>query len=474
MTNPVVLKHTLPVVLLTLGQAVALPSVAAGLLAFERWYFGALFDQSFVLMLVLVWVLGAVLLQPERGLMPQLIGGRRELVTRLAARWLMLLFLLLTIGYATKSSSEFSRRMVLTWAVTTPGFLIGIALLLHEAFKQLVADPQSARRAIFAGYNDISVSLARRVERTSLSALRIEGFFDDRAPQRLSAQTADASVNEPALRGSLKDIVPYVQANEIDVIFVALPVSHIARVQTLLDDLRDTTVSIYYVPMVFPLDSIQGGTSEFLGVPLIALCETPFHGTRGVSKRLTDLTLASLILIPAAPLMLAIALLVRWSSPGPVIFKQRRYGLDGRQIIVYKFRTMRVMEDGDAIRQATQSDARITPLGRLLRRTSLDELPQLLNVLQGRMSLVGPRPHAVAHNEQYRKLIKGYMLRHKVAPGITGLAQIHGMRGETQTLEQMEARVKYDLEYLRNWSPLLDLKILFKTLLIVARGDKAY
>jgi putative colanic acid biosynthesis UDP-glucose lipid carrier transferase len=157
-----------------------------------------------------------------------------------------------------------------------------------------------------------------------------------------------------------------------------------------------------------------------------------------------------------------------------VIFKQRRYGLDGRQITVYKFRTMSVTEDGDTIRQATQSDSRVTPIGRFLRRTSLDELPQLLNVLQGRMSLVGPRPHAVAHNEQYRKLIKGYMLRHKVAPGMTGLAQINGMRGETQTLEQMEARVKYDLEYLRNWSPLLDLKILFKTVLIVARGDRAF
>jgi putative colanic acid biosynthesis UDP-glucose lipid carrier transferase len=474
MTNPVVLKHTLPVVLLMIAQAIALPCVATALLAFDCWYFGAAFDQPFVLMLVFVLVLGAVLLQPERGLMPQLIGGRRQLVTRLALRWLILLFVLLSIGYATKSSSDFSRRTVLTWAVTTPGFLIGIALLINEAMKQLLADPQSARRAIFAGYNDISVSLAQRVERTSLSALRIEGFFDDRAAHRLGAETSDSLPSEPALKGSLKDIVPYVQANGIDVIFVALPVSHIARVQTLLDDLRDTTVSIYYVPMVFPLDSIQGGTSEFLGVPLIALCETPFHGTRGVSKRLTDLTLAFLILIPATPIMLIIALLIRLSSPGPVIFKQHRYGLDGRQIIVYKFRTMRVVEDGDSIRQATQSDSRITPLGRLLRRTSLDELPQLLNVLQGRMSLVGPRPHAVAHNEQYRKLIKGYMLRHKVAPGITGLAQVHGMRGETQTLEEMEARIKYDLEYLRNWSPLLDVKILCKTLLIVARGDKAY
>jgi putative colanic acid biosynthesis UDP-glucose lipid carrier transferase len=474
MTNPVVLKHTLPMVALTIAQGIALPCIATGLLALECWYFGAAFDQPFMLLLMLVMVLGAVLLQPERGLMPQLIGGRRKLVTRLALRWAILLFALLAVGYATKSSGDFSRRVVLTWAVTTPGFLVGIALLIHEALKQILADPESARRAIFAGYNDISVSLAQRVERTSSSALRIEGFFDDRAPQRLGANSSDALPIEPALKGGLKDIVAYVQQNAIDVIFVALPVSHLARVQTLLDDLRDTTVSIYYVPMVFPLDSIQGGTSEFLGVPLIALCETPFHGSRGVSKRLTDLTLASLILIPAAPFMLIIALLVRLSSPGPVIFKQRRYGLDGRQITVYKFRTMRVTEDGDSIRQATQSDSRITPLGRLLRRTSIDELPQLLNVLQGRMSLVGPRPHAVAHNELYRKLIKGYMLRHKVTPGMTGLAQVHGMRGETQTVEQMEARLKYDLDYLRNWSPLLDLKILFKTLLIVVRGEKAY
>jgi putative colanic acid biosynthesis UDP-glucose lipid carrier transferase len=474
MTNPVVLKHTLPMVALTVAQAIALPCVATGLLALDCWYFGAAFDQPFVLLLTLVMGLGTVLLQPERGLMPQLIGGRRKLVTRLALRWLILLFALLTLGYATKSSGDFSRRVVLTWAVTTPGFLVGVALLIHEALKQILADPQSARRAIFAGYNEISVSLAQRVERSSASALRIEGFFDDRAAQRLGGKAQEAMPIGPALKGGLKDIVPYVQANGIDVIFVALPVSHIARVQTLLDDLRDTTVSIYYVPMVFPLDSIQGGTSEFLGVPLIALCETPLHGTRGVSKRLTDLTLASLILIPAVPLMLIIALLVKLSSPGPIIFKQRRYGLDGQEIIVYKLRTMRVTEDGDSIRQATVGDSRVTPVGGFLRRTSLDELPQLLNVLQGRMSLVGPRPHAVAHNEQYRKLIKGYMIRHKVAPGMTGLAQVHGMRGETQTLEQMEARVKYDLEYLRNWSPLLDLKILFKTLLIVARGDKAY
>jgi putative colanic acid biosynthesis UDP-glucose lipid carrier transferase len=174
------------------------------------------------------------------------------------------------------------------------------------------------------------------------------------------------------------------------------------------------------------------------------------------------------------PLLALIALLVKWSSPGPVIFKQRRYGLDGREIAVYKFRTMSVTEDGATIRQASRSDGRVTPVGALLRRSSLDELPQLINVLQGRMSLVGPRPHAIAHNEEYRKLIKGYMIRHKVLPGITGLAQVNGCRGETAKLEEMEARVNFDLDYLRHWSPMLDIKIILLTVVKLFRDDKAY
>jgi putative colanic acid biosysnthesis UDP-glucose lipid carrier transferase len=470
MTNPVVVKQTLRMGLLSIAQTVGLPLVASLLLALEMLWFGVPIDLPFVLLLTFVVVLGVPLMQPERGMMTQLIGGRRRLVARIALRWLLLMCVLLAIGYATKSSDHFSRILLLSWAVTTPPLLMGLALLMHSALNRMLSDPASARRAIFVGYNEISVSLAQRVERTSSAALRVAGFFDDRAPHRLGGE-GDTPLE---IKGGLKDIVEYVQLNGIDVIFVALPVSHLARVQKLLDDLRDTTVSVYYVPMVFPFDTIQGGTSEFLGVPLIALCETPFHGTRGVSKRLTDLVLAGLILLPVAPFMVVIGLLIRLGSPGPAIFKQRRYGLDGQEITVYKFRTMTVTEDGGAIKQATKNDSRITPLGRLLRRTSMDELPQLLNVLQGRMSLVGPRPHAVAHNEQYRKLIKGYMIRHKVAPGMTGLAQVHGMRGETQTLEQMEQRIKYDLDYLRNWSPLLDLKILVKTVLIVARGDKAY
>ena len=192
----------------------------------------------------------------------------------------------------------------------------------------------------------------------------------------------------------------------------------------------------------------------------------------GLVKRLEDLLLSALILVLISPLMLIVSVAVKLSSPGPVIFGQRRYGLDGKEIVVYKFRTMCVMEDGPSVPQATQDDPRVTRVGAFLRRASLDELPQFLNVLQGRMSIVGPRPHAVAHNETYRKVINGYMVRHKVKPGITGLAQVNGFRGEIQSLDKMRKRVEFDLEYLRNWSLRLDLRIILQTALIVLKGDR--
>jgi putative colanic acid biosynthesis UDP-glucose lipid carrier transferase len=281
----------------------------------------------------------------------------------------------------------------------------------------------------------------------------------------------DAAVD---LVGTLSDVGEYVKQHRTDVIFIALPIRHVKRVMNLLDDLRDTTASIYYVPDIFVFDLIQARSGEIQGIPVVAMCETPFYGYRGVAKRLTDIVLSVTILLLLLPLLLLVAVLVKLTSPGPVVFKQRRYGLDGREIAVYKFRTMSVTEDGGEIRQASRTDSRVTKIGAILRRTSFDELPQLINVLQGRMSLVGPRPHAVAHNEEYRKLIKGYMVRHKVLPGITGLAQVNGCRGETTRLEDMEARVNFDLDYLRHWSPLLDIKIILLTAVKVLRDDKAY
>ena len=246
------------------------------------------------------------------------------------------------------------------------------------------------------------------------------------------------------------------------------------RILQVLDALKDSTASIFFVPDMFVTDLIQGHAGSVCGMPVISVCETPFRGGNGFVKRASDIVLSLLILLLISPVLLVIALLVKLTSPGPIIFRQRRYGLDGKEILVYKFRSMTVTEDGARVQQATKNDQRITPLGAILRKTSLDELPQFINVLQGRMSIVGPRPHAVSHNEMYRKLIKGYMVRHKVKPGITGWAQVNGFRGETDTLDKMQGRIDYDLDYLRNWSLKLDLYIIFKTVRVVAGDRQAY
>jgi putative colanic acid biosynthesis UDP-glucose lipid carrier transferase len=441
--------------------------VAVGMLYGLCAAYGIEFKGFFVVLAILSAMLSLLLPRGQPAHPNQLVKSSLPLAVRVMVRWMIIIAILLAIGFVTKYSVDFSRRVVLTWAATTPAVLIVISLSLHELMRRLIHDPSTVRRVAFAGCNEVSLSLAQRIGGGSMG-MQVEGFFDDRSAQRLGLES------EARLLGGLPDMVTFVKRNQIDVVFVALPVSHIRRVVQLLDELRDTTASVYYVPDIFALDLIQARSGELFGIPVVALCETPFYGYRGVVKRITDIALALTVLVLALPLMAVLAWLVRMSSPGPAFFKQRRYGLDGREIMVYKFRTMTVIEDGPSITQASREDARITSIGRFMRRYSLDELPQLVNVLQGQMSLVGPRPHAVAHNEEYRKLIKGYMVRHKVPPGITGLAQVNGCRGETARVEDMQARIDYDLEYLRHWSPLLDFKILFLTAVRLLRDEKAY
>jgi len=468
MIGTTVFKQSSSVAIVALLQGAVPPMIVAGCLYLTAYFLGVPFVDSYIYMAALAAALAAVLLRSPDSMAEHVLTTDVPLAIRLIWRWLVLLGLLLAIGYSTKFSAEFSRRVVLTWMLITPALLILAALALRELLRALLVDPASARSVIFAGCNEASVSLSDRIGRHSELCMRVAGFFDDRSPERLGLQ------HHVKLLGKLPDVAAYVRRHGIEVIFIALPLRHIRRVMDLMDELRDTTASIYYVPDVFVFDLIQARTGEIMGIPVVSLCETPFHGIRGVSKRLTDVVVSSLVLVLLLPLLILIAIAVKLSSPGPIIFKQRRYGLDGREIRIYKFRSMNVIEDGEHVPQATKDDARLTSVGRLLRRYSLDELPQLINVLQGRMSLVGPRPHAVAHNEQYRRLIKGYMLRHKVLPGITGLAQVNGCRGETSRLEDMEARVHYDLEYLRSWSPSLDIKILILTGLRLIRDKRAY
>jgi putative colanic acid biosynthesis UDP-glucose lipid carrier transferase len=468
MTEPVVLRGTFRIASLSALRVAAAPVVAVLTLRGVTEMFGANFDRAFMMLAVLVAVLSTFMLQPPRDVPNRLMPRRGPMALHILLRWLLLLAVLFAIGYATKSSEEFSRRVVLTWAVVTPLLLIVVSVAIDELLRRGLLAASQARKAVIAGFNETSHALAERLARSPELCMTVSGFFDDRSATRLGVgQSQD-------LLGGLSELPQFVRTRGIDVIFIALPMRHIQRVVDLLDDLKDTTCSIYYLPDIVVFDLIQSRTLDILGIPAVAMCETPFYGYRGVMKRLSDLILASLILVILSPLMLLIALLVRMSTPGPIIFKQRRYGLDGCEIMVFKFRTMTVVEDGKEVRQACRNDHRTTPIGRVLRRYSLDELPQLINVLSGQMSLVGPRPHAVAHNEQYRKLIKGYMLRHKVLPGITGLAQVNGCRGETASLEDMEARIRFDLDYLRNWSPLLDLRILCLTALRLLRDEKAY
>jgi Undecaprenyl-phosphate glucose phosphotransferase len=333
---------------------------------------------------------------------------------------------------------------------------------------RLLAAEGVQRAVVIAGGSELGRKLAERIQDTPYLGIRFAGFFDDRSPARIGG------VKPGEIIGSLSQLAEYAKTHRVDLIYITLPMASQPRILKLLEELRDTTASIYFTPDIFLFDLIQARMDTIGGIPAVAVCETPFYGISGLIKRASDIVLALAILALISPSMLAIAIGVKLSSPGPVLFKQRRYGVDGREIIVYKFRTMTVCEDGNVIKQATRDDRRVTRFGAFLRRYSLDELPQFINVLQGCMSVVGPRPHAVAHNEMYRKLIRGYMIRHKVKPGITGLAQVSGMRGETDTLDKMTTRIEYDLAYLRSWSLQLDLQIVLKTILVVLKKQNAY
>jgi putative colanic acid biosynthesis UDP-glucose lipid carrier transferase len=386
---------------------------------------------------------------------------------RIFAEWLLVSAALLLMAFAFKVTETFSRRVILTWFAITPFVVVAAeaGLRRYAAFSALRGKIQQSH--VIIGANEAGSRLARRLMAHPHLGL-FKGFFDDRATDRLP------EMPQEQLLGGMGDIVNYVRLNGVSSIYICLPIRADERVTKLLEELKDTTASVYFVPDIFMFDLMQARLCEIDGIPMLAVCETPFAGLDGVIKRASDLVFSTVLLLLLWPMLLAIALGVKLSSPGPMLFRQRRYGMYGEAINVYKFRSMSVCEDKGAIVQAQRNDPRVTRFGSFLRRTSLDELPQLFNVFGGSMSLVGPRPHAVAHNEEYRRVIEGYMLRHKVRPGITGWAQVNGFRGETDTVDKMQRRVEYDLDYLRNWSLGLDLTILVRTAALVVRDRNAY
>ncbi len=385
----------------------------------------------------------------------------------LITAWLLVSGMLGLLGIASGAYVVFRHTTLWVWFFLTPVLLI-ISQSFVRAHLESLHQKGEIRRAIIVGATELGLKLANHIHDQRSLMIRTEGFFDDRLDSRCDPKLL------PILAGGIRDVAEYVKKFNIDLVYIALPILNQPRILNLVNSLRDTTASVYFVPDIFIFDLVQARLDYVNGIPVIGVFESPLIGINAVHKRIFDFLISACILLAIAPLLLLITLGVKLSSKGPVFFKQRRYGLDGEEIMVYKFRSMTVCEDGEHVAQATKNDARVTAFGAFLRRTSLDELPQLINVLLGSMSIVGPRPHAVAHNEHYRKLIHGYMWRHKVKPGITGLAQVSGFRGETDTIEKMEGRVLHDIVYMKNWSLSLDVLIILKTVKLVFKDTQAY
>ncbi len=373
--------------------------------------------------------------------------------------WISTLILLSVFGFITKQSSFFSRIWISSWFVLGWWFFVTERITLRALLSWLRKKGFNQRFVVIVGGMGVAEEVAARLIASPWLGFRVLGCFCDRR------KAGDMIAGSVKVLGGINSLVAFAAATRIDQIWIALPLKEEERIKNLLYELRHSTADIRFIPDIFSFRLLNHSISEVANIPVINLCSTPMDGISRWVKELEDRILAFLILLLINPLMLLITIAVRLSSPGPIFFKQKRHGWDGQPITVYKFRTMYTHKEANGtVSQAKKKDPRVTRVGAFLRRTSLDELPQFINVVQGRMSIVGPRPHAIEHNNHFKDKIDDYMLRHKVKPGITGWAQVHGWRGETDTLDKMQKRVEFDLYYIENWSVWLDLQIILRTL----------
>ena len=385
--------------------------------------------------------------------------------------WTVSYICLLMLGIFTRTSDTFARSSIVAWYFVGGLFVLSTHMCVRAILESLGRRGYGARKTAIVGANRLGLEVAINAKRSTDSGLLVVGFFDDRGDGRGDGRRAEVTQDMPPFLGDSNRLMEMVTSGEIDTVLITLPMRAEKRIQSVLDRLANTTASAYIVPDFFVFELLHSRWTHVGGLPVVSVFESPMYGVDGWLKRALDMSISLVGVVLVSPILFICALLVKFTSPGPVFFRQKRYGLDGKEILVWKFRSMSTCDNGPIVKQATKNDPRITPVGAILRKTSLDELPQLFNVILGSMSLVGPRPHANAHNEHFRTLIRGYMMRHKVKPGITGLAQVEGSRGETDTVEKMEARISLDHRYIRDWSIWMDIKILFKTIFVVLRRD---
>ncbi len=442
------------------------------MLYFSLWTNGQALGTEYLMIFIICTILYGIMAEHH-----DIYHGWRgdpmfDVAIRILISWTLSFTLVISGLFLFNFGFEFNKEVFEIWLPLTPLSIIGLHTLRRAIASHMHKIGVNVRHYAILGGNELGQRLMHAISEMPWLGYRFVGYFDDRVESKERCPEID---DQELIIGSFKDLLEQAQAGKIDHIYVTLPLRAEERINKLINELADSTVSVNIVPDFFTFNLMHSRLSSVKGIPVVSVFDTPLNSALdGFYKRIEDIALCSVILPLIALPMLIIGAAVKLTSPGPAIFKQKRYGVNGEEIEVWKFRSMTVCENNGEIKQATVNDRRVTPLGAVLRRTSLDELPQFINVLQGRMSVVGPRPHAVAHNEFYRKQIQGYMLRHKMKPGITGLAQINGCRGETDTLEKMEMRIHYDLEYIRHWSIFLDIKIVFLTLFKGFVGQQAY
>lgn len=386
---------------------------------------------------------------------------RLNTFTVVLASTIVCFLLLLGAGFISNTLNDYSREVILLCFLFMPIFMLCWRVIFHELADYLTSDRKKEKVAIL-GVNIVGAKISNELKTVFAKDYELLGFYDDRT---LEDERTRSQIDETVYLGRFKDAVRDAKKNKMEIIYIVLPMVAEARITPIIDELADSTVKVHIIPDFFVRNLLHFRWHNVGSFLALSVYDTPFYGIDSFIKRMEDIIVGSLILLLIAIPMILIAIAVKVTSPGPAIFKQKRYGIGGKEVMVYKFRSMKVNneEKTGKVQQATKNDSRLTSIGGFLRRTSLDELPQFINVLQGTMSIVGPRPHAIAHNEYYRKEIEGYMLRHMVKPGITGWAQVNGYRGETKELYKMEKRVEFDLFYIRNWSVFFDLKIIFLT-----------
>lgn len=466
------LSPLIPAVLLRAFDllAIGLPGIVAYLLYVYPNESGL--NGSYVTVVLLAIAVGGVLLHGMGVYAEERIFSRDSWLGRVIAAWAILCAVFLACAFALKISDSFSRVWSVTWFLSSCAFLIIGRLVFYRWLARAVQEGRFALATVIVGAGEHGQRLAAYLDQRGDPRTRILGFIDDRRTRHAP------SANGYKVIGDTNDLIRLIRRGMIDDVFIALPLQAAARMQELVDRLAVTPVRVCLAPDLTGAHFTRWRLTQIAGLPMFRAQDRPLSGWACTAKAIEDFVLAVLLLVLLAPLLAVIAIAIKLDSPGPVFFKQPRYGFNNQLFNLWKFRTMHVeATDEHCEVQTTKDDPRVTRVGRFLRRSSLDELPQLINVLRGEMSIVGPRPHAVltkAEGRLFEEIVDKYAARHRVKPGITGLAQVNGWRGETDTAEKIQKRVEYDLQYIDNWVIWLDIKILLKTIAVVFRDDKAY